>query len=409
MGRKAAGLNALKVKTVKTPGMYADGDGLYLQVAPTGAKTWIYRFQLRGRRRDMGLGSAKIYPLAEARQKAAEARRLVADRLDPIEQRVAQAAVAAALAAKAMTFEECARRYIAAHRAGWRSPKSLAAWEGTLAAYVHPVIGSLPVQAIDTGLVTKILEPLWSGKSETASRVRGRIEAILDYATVQGWRHGDNPARWRGHLDKALPAKSKIRPVEHLAALPYAKLPAFMTELRQQQGVGARALELAILTAARSGAVIGARWEEFDFDARSWTIPATRMKAGREHLVPLPGPAIVVLDQMAAIRQGGFVFAGERSARPISNMAMSMTLRRMKRGDLTVHGFRSTFRDWAAEQTNFPAEVAEMALAHAVGDKVEAAYRRGNLFEKRRQLAEAWAGFCGRPAGGEVIPLRRAR
>jgi integrase len=410
MGRKAAGLTARKVETVKMPGMYADGGGLYLQVAPTGARTWIYRFQLRGRRRDMGLGSAKVYSLAEARQKAADARRLVAEGVDPIEQKASRAAAAAAEKAKVMTFRQCAEAYVAAHRSGWRNEKHKAQWVSTLATYVYPALGAVPVDAVDVGLVMKAVEPIWSTKPETASRVRGRIEAVLDWAAARGYRVGENPARWRGHLDKLLPRKTKVRQVEHHAALPFREIPAFMTELRQQQGVAARALELAILTAARTGEVISARWEEFDLAERIWTVPAKRMKAGREHRVPLPGPALAVLEQMAAIRQGEFVFAGERSGRPISNMAMLMLLRRMSRDDLTAHGFRSTFRDWAAERTAFPAEVAEMALAHAVGDKVEAAYRRGDLFEKRRQLAEVWGRFCAMPAaGGEVLPLRRAR
>jgi integrase len=402
MARRTAGLTARKVETVKTPGMYADGGGLYLQVAPTGAKTWIYRFQLRGRRRDMGLGSTAVYPLAEARRKASDARRLVAEGIDPIEQRGEKAAAAAASAVKMMAFEECAERYMAAHRSGWRNEKHKAQWASTLATYVYPVLGRVPVAAVDIGLVTTVIEPIWSTKPETASRVRGRIEAVLNYATAQGWRQGANPARWRGHLDQLLPKKTKVRRVKHHAALPYAELPAFMPELRQQQGVAARALELAILCAARTAEVIGARWEEFDLAGRLWAIPAERMKAGKEHRVPLPGPAIGVLEQMTAIRQSEFVFAGEQSGRPISNMAMLMLLCRMGRGDLTVHGFRSSFRDWVAERTTFPTEVAEMALAHTVSDKVEAAYRRGDLFEKRRHLAEAWAKYCTRtpiPAG----------
>ena len=338
------------------------------------------------------------------------ARRLVAEGIDPIEQKATLAARAAALAAKGMRFEECAERYMAAHRAGWRNEKHKAQWSSTLTAYVYPVLGAVPVDAVDVGLVMKAIEPIWAAKPETASRVRGRIEAVLDWAAARGYRASENPARWRGHLDKLLPKKTKVRRVEHHAALPYPELPAFVAELRQQEGFAALALELAILTAARTGEVIGARWEEFNLAERLWAIPAERMKAEREHRVPLPGPALAILEQMAAIRQNEFVFAGERSGRPISNMAMLMLLRRMGRDDLTTHGFRSTFRDWAAERTNFPAEVAEMALAHAVSDKVEAAYRRGDLFEKRRQLAEAWGRFCTIPAvGGEVLSLRWAR
>lgn len=407
MPRKAAGLTARQVQTQKVPGLFADGGGLYLQVAPTGAKTWIFRFQLAGRRRDMGLGSAGVYSLAEARQKAVDARRLVAEAIDPIEHRAGQAAAGALAAVKAMTFRACADQYISSHRAGWRNPKHAAQWPATLSTYVYPSFGALPVQAVDVGLVMMAVEPIWATKPETAGRVRGRIESILDWATARGYRQGENPARWRGHLENLLPARSKVRRVEHHAALPYPEIGAFVIELRQQEGVAARALEFAILTAARTGEVIGARWDEINIAARLWTIPAERMKAAKEHRVPLSDAALAIVNAMAAIRTGDHVFPGGRAGRPISNMAMLMLLRRMGRGDLTAHGFRSSFRDWAAERTGFPAEVAEMALAHAVADKVEAAYRRGDLFEKRRQLAEAWAKFCGAPtAEGRVVPIR---
>jgi integrase len=265
------------------------------------------------------------------------------------------------------------------------------------------------VQAIDVGLVMKAIEPIWTAKPETASRVRGRIESVLDWAAARGYRTGENPARWRGHLDHLLPARSKVRRVEHHAALPYAELGEFMVKLRQQNGVAARALEFAVLSAARSGEVIGATWAEIDFDARLWTIPGLRMKAGKEHRVPLSDAAVAILEERAARRQSDFVFPGERAGRPLSNMSLLMLLRRMGRGDLTTHGFRSTFSDWSAEQTNFPSEVREMALAHVVGDKVEAAYRRGDLFQKRRQLAAAWARYAtSAQANGLVVPLRAA-
>jgi integrase len=266
------------------------------------------------------------------------------------------------------------------------------------------------VQAVDVGFVMKVIEPIWAIKPETASRVRGRIESVLDWATARGYRQGENPARWRGHLENLLPKKSKVRRVEHHAALPYAEIAAFMAELRQQEGVAAHALEFAILTAARTGEVIGAKWDEIDPGERLWTVPADRMKAGKEHRVPLSDPALAILEGMRKIRQGDHIFPGGKAGRPISNMAMLMLLRRMGRGDLTAHGFRSSFRDWAAERTTFPAEVAEMALAHTVSDKVEAAYRRGDLFQKRRQLSDAWAQFCvAAPAAGQVVPIRTAR
>jgi integrase len=407
--KKAAGLTARQAQT-KGAGLYADGGGLYLRVTPTDARMWLYRFQMAGRRRDMGLGAADLYSLAEARQKALEARKLVAEGIDPIEARREGRSAKALDAAKVMTFRQCAEAYIAAHSAAWRSHKSLAAWEGTLAADVYPTFGALPVPAIDTALVMKAIEPIWTKKPETASRVRGRIESVLDWATARSYRQGENPARWRGHLENLLPARSKVQRVEHHSALPYAEIATFMAALRQQDGVGASALEFAILTAARTGEVIGARWDEINVAERLWTVPADRMKAGKEHRSPLSDAALAIVEKMAAIRQSDHVFPGANSVRPISNMAMLMLLRRMGRDDLTVHGFRSTFRDWIAERTSFPAEVAEMALAHVVGDKVEAAYRRGDLFEKRRQLAEAWAKFCSAtPVTGQVVAIRGSR
>jgi integrase len=268
-------------------------------------------------------------------------------------------------------------------------------------------MGELPVQGVDVGLVLKAIEPIWTTKPETAGRVRGRIEVILDWAAVRGYRQGENPARWRGHLDKLLPARAKVRRIEHHAALPYSKINQFMTELRQRDGVAARALEFAVLTAARTGDVIGARWGEIDIDERLWTIPAARMKAGKEHRVPLSDAALTVITSMAELRQGEFVFPGGALSRPLSQMALLMTLRRMGRSDLTAHGFRSTFRDWAAECTTFSAEVVEMALAHAVSDKVERAYRRGDLFAKRRELMAAWESYIELERSGKILPIRR--
>jgi integrase len=363
---------------------------------------------LHGRAREMGLGPLHIVTLAEAREKSREARKLRHEGIDPIESRKAERAEERLAAATAVTFKECAERYIEAHKAGWRNPKQAAQWPSTLATYAYPVFGDLPVQAVDVGLVTKALEPIWQTKPETASRVRGRIESILDWATVRGYRKGENPARWRGHLDKLLPARAKVRKVEHHRALPYAEMRSFVAALREQEGVASRALEFLILTAARTGEVIGAKWDEIDLTERLWTVPATRMKAGKEHRVPLSGAALVIVEKMAAIHHDDFVFPGGRARRPLSNMSMLMTLRRMGRGDLTVHGFRSSFADWCAEQTALASEVREMALAHAVGDKVEAAYRRGDLFAKRRQLAEAWARFCDGDSG-EVVALHAAQ
>ena len=409
MARTIGKLTALAVERAKRRGYYGDGGGLFLQVSASGSKSWVFRFRDAGKLREMGLGPTHTITLAEARQKALECRKARLDGADPIEARKATRAAVKLDAAKAMTFKACAERYIAAHKAGWKNDKHAAQWPSTLGTYVYPIMGSLPVQAVDVGLVLKALEPIWTTKPETAGRVRGRIESVLDWATARGYRQGENPARWRGHLENLLPQKAKVRRVEHHAALPYVEIAGFMAALRQQAGIAARALEFAILTAARTGEVIGARWEEINLAERLWTIPAERMKAGKEHRVPLSAPALAILENLAKVREGEFVFPGGRHGRAISNMAMLMTLRRMKRDDLTAHGFRSSFRDWAAERTTFPAEVAEMALAHTVSDKVEAAYRRGDLFQKRRQLAEAWAKFCAAaPAAGQVVPIRSA-
>jgi integrase len=394
MARTVGKLSTVAIKNAARRGYYSDGGGLYLQVGASGAKSWVFRYKAGGKLYEMGLGPLHTVGLAEARTKARRCREQRLDGLDPLAARQAARMQAKLDAARAMTFQACADAYIAAHKAGWRSPKSLTAWESTLGAYVHPVFGALPVQVIDTALVTKAIEPIWAEKPETAGRVRGRIEAILDWAMARGHRQGENPARWRGHLDKLLPQKTKVRRVEHHPALPYPEIGAFIADLCQQEGVAACALEFAILTAARTGEVIGARWDEFNLAERLWTVPAERMKAGREHRVPLSDAALAIVETMAATRQGNFVFPGGKAGRPLSNMSMLMLLRRMGRDDLTIHGFRSSFRDWAAERTGFPAEVAEMALAHTVADAVERAYRRGDLFQKRRQMMDAWAKFC---------------
>jgi len=399
MARTIGRLTALKVDKAKRAGMYADGGGLYLRVTNSGTKNWVFRFMLNGRPRWMGVGPLHTIGLAEARNRAAGFRLQRHDGVDPIESRRAERLQGRLDAAKAVTFKECAARYIASHRAGWRNPKHAAQWEATLATYAEPVIGGLSVQAVDTALVLKVLEPIWTVKSETAGRVRGRIESILDWAKVRGCRAGENPARWRGHLDKLLPARSKVRRVEHHAALPYAELPGFLVSLREQEGIAARALEFAILVSARTGEVIGARWCEMDLLDKTWTLPAARMKSGREHRVPLTARALAILKEMQPHRhaEDAFVFPAGKNGRPLSNMAFLMLLRRMGRGDVTAHGFRSSFRDWAAERTNFPAEVAEMALAHSVSDKTVAAYNRSDLFDRRRRLMAAWATFCTAP------------
>ena len=396
-------LTALGVAKLKTAGMYGDGGGLWLQVTGRGAKSWIFRFTLRGKSREMGLGSANTFSLVEARDRARNCRKLCADGLDPIEGRREQRQEAAIEAAKAVTFRQCGTSYIDAHKAGWRNAKHAAQWTATLDTYAYPAFGDLPVQAVDTSLVMQALQPIWATKPETATRVRGRIESILDWATTSGFRRGENPARWKGHLANLLPRRSRVRKVEHHAALPFAEVPAFMATLGAQSGIASKALAFTILTAARTGETIGARWSEFDLDTGVWVVPAERMKGHVEHRVPLTEAVLTILRSVAEIRASDFVFPGGKRGQPLSNMAMLQLLKRMGRSDLTVHGFRSSFRDWASESTHFPSEVVEMALAHAIESKVEAAYRRGDLFQKRRDLMNGWAGLC-LPQHGRTCP-----
>jgi integrase len=404
-------LTAAKVKAVKADKpwatSYGDGGGLWLRVSATGNKSWVFRFTLAGKHREMGLGTESLVSLADARQKAEACRRLLLENLDPIEQRLSTKQKKDAARAKALTFDQCVAAYIEAHRSGWKNAKHVSQWENTLATYASPIIGALPVAEIDTGLVVKVLAPIWTTKTETATRLRGRIESILGWATVLGHRHGDNPARWKGHLDNLLANINKNERTQHHAALPWREIGAFMAQLRGQAGIGARAVEFAILTACRSGEVRLVTWAEIDLGAAQWTIPAGRMKAGREHRVPLSKEAVTLLQNMP--RMGDLVFPGRDMGKPLSDMSLTAVLRRMDRGDITVHGFRSTFRDWAAESTNFPREVCEHALAHSLPDKVEAAYRRGDLLEKRILLMQAWASYCDTlPALASVTPIRGA-
>jgi integrase len=405
--------NALTPLTVKTakPGRLADGGGLYLLVKDTGARSWVFRFMLHGKARDLGLGPAAgtdAVSLADARDKAAALRLEVKAGTDPLLERGRKAAEAAAQAQAvkiaSTTFKTVAERYIADNRDSWRNPKHRQQWENTLASYVYPVIGDMPVAEVGKAHILEILEPIWKTKPETASRIRGRIETVIDAATARELRTGENPARWRGHLAHVLPKRSRLTRGHH-RALPYADLPAFVEKLRSRKAMAALALEFTILTAARTGEVIGATWEEIDFAKQVWTVPAHRMKAGREHRIPLSPRALEILETM---KPSGttFVFAGERGGK-LSSMAMAMLLRRMEI-DVTAHGFRSAFRDWAAECTAYANEVCEAALAHTIGNRVEAAYRRGDLFEKRARLMSDWATYCsnfGSPVAS-VTPIR---
>jgi integrase len=409
-------LSAVEVAKAKGPAVLHDGGGLYLRVSETGTKSWVFRFQLDGKRRDMGLGPFPDISLAQARARATEHRKQRYDGIDPLEAKAAQRQAQRLSVAKGRTFREVAEEFIGRNEAGWRNAKHRQQWRNTLAAYVYPVLGDLPVAAIDTGLVVRVLDPIWTEKPETASRVRGRIEVVLDAATVRGHREGPNPAQWKGTLAHILPARARVRKVAHHAALPFDDMPMFLAALRGRPGMAARALEFAIFTAARTAEVLGARWSEIDLGAKVWTVPAERMKGAREHRVPLSEAAFAVLEEvrpLALMRDGkpdpaAPAFPGPRPALSMSNMTMLMLLRRMKREDLTAHGFRSTFSDWAAERTAYPREVVEMALAHTIGDKVEAAYRRGELFDKRRKLMESWAQFCEAPPSGKVVALRNS-
>lgn len=385
--------------------MYCDGGGLWLCVSSPAAASWLFRYMLDGRAREMGLGPYRDISLQEARTAAAAARKVKAMGSDPIAERQRIVAGRRAEAARAITFRQCAESYIEAHRGGWKNAKHTSQWTATLASYVFPLVGDLPVAAVDVSLMNKILEPIWTEKTETAKRVRGRVESVLDWATTRGYRTGENPARWRGHLSNLFPNPSKLKTVQHHAALPYNEIGDFFRLLRQQEGEGARALGFAILSAARTSEVLHATWGEIDTAAGVWTVPAARMKSGRDHRVPLSEAVLNLIGDGES--DNAFVFKSSTSKPVLSHTAMLQTLRRMGRGDLTAHGFRSTFRDWAAEQTNFPGEVAEAALAHVVGDKVEAAYRRGDLFEKRRRLMDAWARYCSTPASSSVVPIRK--
>ena len=378
-------LSAIKVGSLKRPGYYADGGSLYLRIAPGGTKGWIFRFGLAGKMRDAGLGTFPTVSLVKARKHAEGYRQLVAAGVDPIEVRKEEREAIRLASAKATTFEQCAKAFIASHESGWRNSEHRSQWSNTLATYVFPVMGKLPVEAIDTTLVLKALEPIWTEKTVTASRVRGRIEAVLNWAKARGYRDGENPAAWRGHLDQLLPAKRKVRQVVHHAAMPYREIGTLMARLREETTIASRALEFLILTATRRGETLDARWNEIDLAQAMWVIPAGRMKAAREHRVPLSARAIAILKEMAEVRHNEFVFPGFKQGRSLWRAAPERLLRRLN-VDVTSHGFRSTFRDWAAEATRVPREAAELALAHAVGDSVERAYQTRRFAREAPQV-----------------------
>jgi len=402
-------LSARAVSTKKRPGRYGDGGGLYLEIGPGGTKAWIFRYRspLTKKARHMGLGALHSVGLPEAREKAATQRNLILSGLDPIEVREEENRKRAAEAVKAVTFSQCASAYIQSHRPGWRNEKHGDQWENTIRIYCEPLIGSLAVQDVDNEWVLKILEPIWATKPETASRLRGRIENILDWAKVRGFRSGENPAQWKGNLKHQLPALAKKDRVKHHTAMPFVEVARLIAKLREIPSVAARCLEFTILTAARTNEATQARPDEIDLANATWTVPGSRMKAKREHRVPLSPRAVDIARQMLE-QKADYLFPGTKPGKPISNMTMLGLLRRMG-VDVTVHGFRSAFRDWAAEQTNFAHEVCEMALAHTIPNAAERAYRRGDLFEKRRKLMDAWATYLDTPQQeSSVVTLRSA-
>jgi integrase len=406
MARITHRLTAITVANVKGKGLYPDGGGLYLRVTNTGTKSWVFRFMRDGHTHDMGLGPLPEVSLARARELAGEARQCRSQGANPILARQAERTAARLAETNGVSFKHCAEKLIAAREDGWRNRKSALQWRNTLETYAYPVFRENPVSDIDTTLVVKVLQPIWAGKPVTAARVRSRIEAVLDWAKVSGFRSGENAARWRGHLDHLLQSPTKIKRIRHHPALPFVEIAKFVAELRTQERLTARALEFTVLTAVRSSEGLGAQWREIDFAKRLWIIPPERMKGNREHRVPLSARAIAILEGMLPARRcDDFVFPGRKPGRPLSYMSLLMLMREMRPG-FTVHGFRSTFRDWAAETTSFPNHVVEMALAHAVSDAVEAAYRRGDLLEKRRKLMDVWAAYCDRRSA-EIVSLTR--
>ena len=410
MPKLAKVLSATEVRRLKT-GFHAVGGvaGLHLNVKDSGAASWILRTMVGTRRRDIGLGGYPDFGLAEARAAARRIKEEIRTGVDPVAARQAARSALEAADARRVTFDQAAAQFLRRKAHEFQNGKHAAQWRSTLHAYASPIIGRLPVDEIELGHIVKVLEPLWTEKTETASRLRGRIESVLAYATASGFRSGDNPARWRGNLDAVLPKPRKLAKVTHHRALPVDDLPEFMAALHTQQGMGARALEFAILTATRSGEVRGARWDEIDFAGKVWTIPAERMKAGKQHRVPLSAPALALLKALPKLEGNDRVFPAPKGGQ-LSDMTLSAVCRRME-VDAVPHGFRSTFRDWCAERTNYPREVAEQALAHTISNATEAAYFRSDLFEKRARLMAEWAKFCGQPPTpkADVTPIRQAR
>jgi integrase len=407
MPKKAKELEAIQVKRLTKPGLHAVGGvaGLLLQVTPTGARSWILRTMVGAKRRDIGLGGFPDVTLARAREQAREAKEMIKQGTDPVEQRKSARGALMAAQARGVSFDECARQFIESKTVEFSNPKHAAQWTNTLRDYASPLIGRLPVAEVELAHIVKVLEPIWQTKTETATRVRGRIESVLAWATVSGYREGDNPARWKSNLDAVLPKPAKLKNVQHHKALPWQDMNDFMQKLRQRQGMGARCLEFTILTGLRSGEVRGAKWQEIDLKANTWTVPAERMKMKKAHTVPLCDDAVKLLEQLPKFKDNELAFPGTRGG-ILSDVGVTKPIRVMGY-DVTVHGFRSTFRDWIAESTSYPHHVQEMALAHAVSNAVERAYRRGDLLAKRTNLMRDWCKFINSPASsGEVVGIR---
>jgi integrase len=392
MARPHNKLTPKTINSLKKSGYHSDGNGLYLQISKSLTKSWLFIYKLDGKKTEIGLGSINTITLAEAREQAQSYRKLLASGINPLIEKRKKEQERLLANALSMTFQQCATSYIDTNKHGWKNAKHASQWENTLTQYCFPIIGHIPVESIDTGLVTRCLEPIWKTKNETASRLRGRIEQVLSWATVRGHRSGDNPARWRGHLDQILPKPSKVQKAKHHPALPFVEIALFMQQLKQQEGIAAKCLEFTILCAARTNEAIGATWNEINLDTKIWTIPAERMKAEKEHRVPLSDRCIEILEEMQLFTTNSFVFPS--GSKGLSNMAMLKLLKRMDRHEITVHGFRSSFRDWAAELTTYSNEVIEMCLAHTIKNQAEAAYRRGDLLEKRLLLMNDWAKYC---------------
>jgi len=387
-------LTALSIQKIYKRGLYSDGGGLYLQVSMSGSKSWVFRYKVHKRPRMMGLGSLNAVSLSRARDLATDCRRILAENKDPIDLREEKVVQEKINQMSSMTFEKCAASYISTNSPAWRNPKHRLQWERTLSRYAYPVIGEIPVSRVDTAMVMRAIEPIWLSKTETASRLRNRIELVLSWATVRGYRKGDNPARWQGHLDQLLPKRSKVQPTQHFQAMPYREIGDFMAELREIEGSVARAMEFTILCASRSSEVFGAKFSEVDLSAEVWTIPGSRMKAARDHRVPLSARAVEIIREMQNRATGDYLFPGRLGDQPLSSNALLALLKKRMNLKVTAHGFRSTFRDWAGECTNHPREVVEMSLAHVIKDATEAAYMRGDLLLKRRVLMADWANYC---------------